>query len=305
MPLISIIIPTYNRADLLPTAVESALAQSWPHCEIIIADDGSTDNTAEVVAQWGNQVRYLPLPHRGQPAATRNAGLAVAQGEFIAFLDSDDLFLPHKLATQAQLLLNFPEAAVAYGNGYFFQENPTQPEGHVLDGLPSPSGFVFGDLLRGNFLFLQTTLIRKTALDAVGIFDENPELFAIEDYDLLLRLAACYPFQYSTGDVCAIRRHTGGISHHFVPLKRRLVGLMAKIGRTQPTLVAANRAQWHEAHLRLHGALAVGEPRFGRWEAGFRHLLLASWHALHIPRRTFATAANWLRFRRLRRAARA
>ena len=108
MPRVSVIIPTYNRAHLIRQALESALAQTCRDFEIIVADDGSTDHTAEVVAQFGSAVTYIPLPHRDQPAATRNGGLRVARGEFVAFLDSDDLFFPNKLALQIAALEAHP-----------------------------------------------------------------------------------------------------------------------------------------------------------------------------------------------------
>ena len=108
MPRVSVIIPTYNRADLLGDAIGSVLAQSYQDFELIVADDGSTDHTAEIMAEaiasYGSRIRYLVLPHRGQPAAPRNSALAVATGEYISFLDSDDLYLPNKLALQVPVL---------------------------------------------------------------------------------------------------------------------------------------------------------------------------------------------------------
>ena len=98
MPTVSVVIPTYNRADLLSSAIDSVLAQSCPASEILVVDDGSTDTTAQVVMGYGHPVQYLQLPHTGLPAATRNAGIRAATGDLLAFLDSDDLFLPDKLA---------------------------------------------------------------------------------------------------------------------------------------------------------------------------------------------------------------
>jgi glycosyltransferase involved in cell wall biosynthesis len=129
METVSVIIPTYNRAELISQAIDSVLAQTVPAHEIIVADDGSTDDTAAVVAAYGDRVRYLALPHRGQPAATRNAGIRAATGVLLAFLDSDDLFLPDKLARQIAALAQTPAAGVVYSNGLYFRTTPDAPVG--------------------------------------------------------------------------------------------------------------------------------------------------------------------------------
>ena len=97
---VSVVIPTYNRAQFLGAAIQSALDQSMDGVEIVVVDDGSTDGTEDLVRRFDSAVIYLRTPHRGQPAATRNRGLGVARGELIALLDSDDLFLPGKLSAQ-------------------------------------------------------------------------------------------------------------------------------------------------------------------------------------------------------------
>ena len=120
MPRVSVIIPTYNRADLLGEAIDSVLAQSYQDFEMIVADDGSTDETAMVASKYGDKVRFLALPHRGQPAAPRNAGIAAATGEYISFLDSDDLYLPDKLALQVPALDENPKVGMVYSSAHFF-----------------------------------------------------------------------------------------------------------------------------------------------------------------------------------------
>src|SRR3954447_10124486 len=168
MPRVSILIPTYNRANFLRAAIESILAQELSDpaidIEIIVADDGSTDNTGEVVARFGSRVKYLSLPHRGQPAAPRNSALAAATGEYIAFLDSDDLFLPQKMALQIPILDTMPDVGVVYSDGVFFDTTPDKVTGRALAGLNTPSGLVFGELLRANFIFMPLILVRHKIL---------------------------------------------------------------------------------------------------------------------------------------------
>ena len=296
---VSVIIPTYNRAQYVGDAVRSVHKQTFatgkrPAIEIIVADDGSTDNTPQVMEAFGNQVIYLRCAHRGQPAATRNAALKRAQGEFIAFLDSDDLFLPHKLERQLSAFTHYPEAGVVYSDGDFFRRTPTLVEGHVLDGQPTPSGHVFGDLVAGNFLFLQTTLIRRSALEAVGPFDENRDFFAVEDYELLLRLAAQVQFVYEPGSVAAIRRHAGSISKEVLALKRRILHVLNKIEACFPELATRHAGAFHEAAVRLHGALAWGDLRNRRLWASLSHSVICGKHVAHVPGRTIHWTIAWL-----------
>jgi len=300
MPLVSVVMPTYNRAPYIADGIRSVQAQTYPKVEIIVADDGSTDDTAEIVARFGRAVTYLPLTHRGQPAAARNAALLAAKGEYVAFLDSDDLFLPGRLAKQVSALAEHGDAGLAYSDGYFFRDDPETPTGRVLDGMPTPSGDALADLLRGNFLTSPVVLIRRSCLDSVGVFDERPEFFAVEDYDLWLRIAARFPLIYVPGDVAAIRRHGGSISRDLAALRTGALRVLAKLEATHPHLVRQYRAALNEGYARNHGAIAAA-----LW--GERKLLPAARHSLHAVRYSLRTPglgtvafAEWIRRRRVR-----
>jgi glycosyltransferase involved in cell wall biosynthesis len=218
---VSVIIPTYNRVPYLGDAIRSVLAQATDGVETIVVDDGSTDGTEELLRAFDGSVTYLRVPHRGQPAATRNRGLQVARGEFVALLDSDDLFLPGKLARQCAAFAANADVALVYSNGYFFRDDPAAPLGWILDGLPSPSGDGFADLLRGCFLVPAVTLIRRRCLEAGGGFDEALTLRGVEDYDLWLRLAARLPLVESK--VSAVAAGMGSRScRRLSPLRRCL-----------------------------------------------------------------------------------
>jgi glycosyltransferase involved in cell wall biosynthesis len=303
MPKISVIIPTYNRATYITEAIRSVQAQTYPNAEIIVSDDGSTDNTAEIMAGLGDAVTYIPLPHRGQPAATRNAGLRVAKGEFVAFLDSDDLFLPDKLALQVAAFEAHPAAGLAYSNGHFFCDDPVHRTGYVLDGLPTPSGDIFPELLRGNLMSPPTVLIRRSCLEAVGVFDERPDFFAVEDYDLWLRVAACFPIIYVPGDVAAIRRHQQSISRDVATLRRRVLRVLAKMDALYPQLMREHRAARHEAYARNHGAVALAELERAHIALGLWHGLLAFTHALQMPGLGANAFVAWWQRRDKRRGA--
>lgn len=304
MPRVSVIIPTYNRAHLIRQALESALTQTYRDFEIIVADDGSTDHTAEVVAQFGNAVTYTPLPHRGQPAATRNGGLRAAHGEFIAFLDSDDLFFPNKLALQIAAFESHPEVGMVYSNGRFFRDDPNQPTGHVLDGLPTPSGQVFAELLRGNFLAPAVVLIRRSCLDVVDLFDECSDFFAVEDYDLWLRITAQFQVLYVPGEVAAIRRHRQSISRDVATLRGRVLQVLAKMDAFYPDLVGQYCDARHEAYARNHGAIAAAELQQGHLGLGFAHGFQALSHMLRMQGLGLGAFAAWWSRRRLRQGAR-
>jgi glycosyltransferase involved in cell wall biosynthesis len=276
------------------------LAQTYPDVEILVADDGSTDNTADIVASFGDAILYLSLPHRGQPAATRNAGLEVAKGEFIAFLDSDDLFLPNKLALQLLAFEAQPEAGLVYSNGHFFRDDPEQATGYVLDGLPTPSGDAFPELLQGNFVAPPVVLIRRTCLDVVGTFDERPDFFAVEDYDLWLRIAAQFPIVYAPGDVAAIRRHKQSISSDVATLRTGVLRVLAKLEATYPHLIRQHRDALNEGYARNHGAIALARLQERQTLSGLRHAIQALRYSLGTSGFGPRAFLDWIRRRRVR-----
>jgi glycosyltransferase involved in cell wall biosynthesis len=298
---VSVIIPTYNRGPYIAEAIRSVQAQAYANVEIIVADDASTDNTAEIVGGFGRAVIYVSLPHRGQPAATRNGGLPAAKGEFIAFLDSDDLFLPNKLSVQMAALESHPEAGFVYSNGYFFREDPHHPTGYGLDGLPTPSGDVLADLLRGNFVASPSVaLIRRSCLDLVGAFDDNPSLITVEDYDLWLRLAARFPVIYVPETVAAIRRHKQSISRDVAALRTRALLVLAKLEASNPALARRHRAALDEGYARNHGAVALAHFRQRQVLSGLSHAVQALQYSLRTPGLGTKALLDWLRRSRVR-----
>jgi glycosyltransferase involved in cell wall biosynthesis len=187
MKKVSVIIPTYNRKLWLQQAIDSVLAQTYPNVEVIVVDDGSTDGTREaLVTRYGKRIRYIYQDNQGESRA-RNHGAALAQGEYLAFLDSDDLWLPEKLAQQAGYLdLHADSGAVfclAWSIDENGQRNPRFPYGsHFKSG-----GFSAERILRDRYSLGGSTIFtRKSAFELSGGFDEN--ITYGEDLDFCLRL---------------------------------------------------------------------------------------------------------------------
>ncbi|MDP3704044.1 MAG: glycosyltransferase [Candidatus Omnitrophota bacterium] len=215
MPTASIITPTHNRATMLKEAIESVLAQTYQDWEHIIVDDGSTDGTMGLVTRYAGQdprIRYVFRRHGGLPAA-RNTGLLAARGRYLAFLDDDDLFLPDKLKRQVATLEQRPELCFIYAPVYEVHDNR---EGSRY--LPRHLGRTFAELFDGATPQVSSIMVRRACLEEVGGFDER--LPHCQDYDLWLRLAARFPFDYLTDPVGVYRRHRTNMS-------RKLIGLIA------------------------------------------------------------------------------
>jgi glycosyltransferase involved in cell wall biosynthesis len=301
MPEVSVIIPTYNRANLVSDAIASVMAQSFQDLEIIVADDGSTDDTAAVVARFGDRIRYLPLPHRGQPAATRNAGLAIATGEYVAFLDSDDLFLPDKLARQVPVLKANPDIGLVYSNGYYFDTDPTKAVGEALDGLAAPSGNVFGELLCGNFIMTPAlALMRRSVVQSAGGFDESHEFIAVEDYALWLRIALQSKMQFVAGNVAAIRRHNQNLSANRLRHRQRIDKVYRALKQRYPDAISEHKLAYHEGNARNHGGIAQAALQHHQFGLALRHAVQALWHTSHLPGFGLSTIRAWWRRYQLR-----
>jgi glycosyltransferase involved in cell wall biosynthesis len=187
MPRVSVIIPTHNRKAFVLEAVDSVLAQTYEDFELIVVDDGSADETGEALEQYGERLHYLYQANRGVSAA-RNNGLAHARGEFVAFLDSDDLWLPKKLAVQVAFMDQHPDAQICYTDELWIRRgvrvNPKKRHAKY-------SGEIYPHCLPLCIISPSSALMRHGLFAQVGTFD--PGLPVCEDYDLWLRVAARFP----------------------------------------------------------------------------------------------------------------
>ncbi|MBJ6723684.1 glycosyltransferase [Geomesophilobacter sediminis] len=183
-PLVSVVIPCYNSARFIAQAVESVLGQKYPNLELIVVDDGSTDDTERVLEAYRGRLTYLRQPNAG-PAAARNRGIAQARGEYVAFLDADDLWLPEKTAQQVARIHGEQAIGLVYGRFANFSNE----SGELLSVLPevTPSGALFDQILQKSFIALPSVLVRREVLAEVGGFDE--ELLTAEDTNLWLKIA--------------------------------------------------------------------------------------------------------------------
>lgn len=215
-PLVSVIIPTHNHARFIVQAVQSILAQTYPHVEIIVVDDGSTDGTAQVLEPLAGYIHLVQQANAGVSAA-RNHGFALSQGKYLTFLDADDLLLPEKLARDVTLLEGDPAVGVAYCSWLYVAEDGVQVLGELR---PQKSGHLLEDLLLRRFHCVPgAATIRREALARVGLFDVNCP--AAADTDLWVRLAyAGYTFACVNEPLFRYRAVTGSMSRQFAQQER-------------------------------------------------------------------------------------
>jgi len=203
---ISVVMPCYNSAPFLREAVDSVLGQTCPEGELVVVDDGSTDDSRDILRGYGDRIRVIEQANRG-PYPARNAGLKIARGEFVAFLDADDWWSPDFLEKLHGALVGHPEAALAYCGWQNVGATERSTEPFV------PPDYQAGDKLEA-FLRaaspwpIHAALVRRAALEAVGGFDTS--LHSCMDYDLWLRLAATRPIVRVPEVLAFYRFHGGG-----------------------------------------------------------------------------------------------
>jgi len=206
-PLISAVIPTYNSASFAEEAVESVLAQTWPAVEVIVVDDGSTDDTAARLARFAERVNLVRQEHRG-PAVARNTGLRVAKGEFVAFLDADDLWMPEKLERSIAPLQADSSVGVVY-TGVLMHDTESGRKyplrQYTLNGWIAKNLFME---CRG--VNTSTLVVRRDAVDRVGGFDE--EYFRAQDWDIMVRLAEHVKYAHVPEMLSERRLHPASLS---------------------------------------------------------------------------------------------
>lgn len=188
MKKVSVIIPTYNRARKVVRAVASVLYQTFEDYEIIVVDDGSTDGTLEALTPVRPYIKVLSHPKNLGVSSARNTGILASHSPLIAFLDSDDYWMPRKLALQVDFFKHHPKAAACQTEEIWIRK------GHRVNPRKKhlkPSGDIFGPSLKLCLVSPSAAMLRKSLLDEVGLFD--PDLPACEDYDLWLRIACRHP----------------------------------------------------------------------------------------------------------------
>jgi glycosyltransferase involved in cell wall biosynthesis len=275
-PLVSIVTPAYNAAHFIRATIRSVLAQTYPHWEWIIVDDGSTDATATIVATCDDaRVRLVRGGRTGLPAAARNAGLRRARAELVAFLDADDLWRPELLATQLAYLAAHPTVGLVFSRYYVWVDRHLQARQVVPDtrDLPNP-GNMLPALCLHNYIGPSSVVVRRALLDAVGGFDEDRQLRGVEDYDLWLRLAertlfGCvdrplYWYRIHSGNLSANERHIA--EGRILAVERALARCpdLRRHPQLSGAALAAHQLHWRARSLLLDGADDCGRRMFAQ-----------------------------------------
>lgn len=251
-PLVSVIIPNYNTARLLCEAIDSVLQSTMQDFEIIVVDDGGQE-----VATLEIGDKYKPYPnvifHRQQNkglAGARNTGILLAKGEFLVFLDSDDLLLPEKIDKQITFLRNNPTCDIVYSYSDWFLND--DPKNRLRANFPVYEGLILKNLLYGNFIHVNTPMVRKTLIQEVGGFKES--LRELEDWELWLRLSVkgarfcCIPEVLSL-----VRVRSGSMTNNQAKMNRTMVRVLTELKsdlmQHAGLYKAVKKAYFHSLHL--------------------------------------------------------
>lgn len=310
---ISVIIPTYNYARYLPATLDSVFRQTFTDLEVIVVDDGSTDNTKDILQPYihDERIRYIYQENRGLSAA-RNTGIRSSQSPFITFLDSDDLFTPRKLEVLRQEFERHPEAGLVYGNhvlwtGQHLYRQPRFPHGQA------PSGWILPQLFTHPVMSVPAVLVRRECFDRAGFFDES--LTAVEDWDMWMRIAVLYPMYYVNDVVTYVRVHANSMSTNLVNMSRNKLHVQKSVYRHyhQKLLEHFSQSQLdalfgqtyleYAKHHLLQGKQSIAR-HYAKIAAGLdrRNLLRLAWllPATYIPwlvRLVFGWKLRWLQSR--------
>lgn len=284
-PLVSIIVPSFNYGHYIGDTLRSVIAQTYPRWECVVVDDGSTDQTKDIVSAFSNldpRVRYIRTDNRG-PAAARNSGVRNTIGAYVHFLDADDLIDREKLARQIEFLEVRPEVDIVYGDVRFF--GAVESHGPILiEGLVGvQSGRISGQgtafllaLVQTNVFVCNAALVRRTVFDAVREFDET--LTAMEDFDFWIRCAANgreFQFADITGTVAYVRLHASSSTRNFERMIVAAREMEKRVGNLLPKGVKYHNF-FREELWRYEGSQAVKDIRGGRLRKGIGHLAKAS-----------------------------
>ncbi len=293
---VSVIVPTYNREAYICQAIESVLQQTMKDFEIIVVDDGSTDNTEEKIQPYLQNLKYIKTKNGG-PAHARNIGMGAATGEYIAFLDSDDLYYPHKLGLQVAVLDKFPEIAMVYTEASAFDDSGYWDEHHLKKyhknayvreninyenifsenmllryaGLDSSNwgnkkiymGNIFDKYLQHLIVFTPAAMFRRNILKTIGL--QNEHYWLSEDFEFMLRISRNYKVAFIDIPTYKLRYHTNQIStsrnknhiHNTIETQTNLLEIVTKLGLKDREYYLQHKDAIDKRLADLHMALAI------------------------------------------------
>ncbi|OWK43217.1 glycosyltransferase family 2 protein [Fimbriiglobus ruber] len=302
VPAVSVAMAAKNYARFLPAAIGSVLAQTWGDWELVVVDDGSTDDTPRVIRPYlaDPRIKYVRSDRLGQ-ARAKSLAARLGRGPIVAFLDADDVWFPTKLEKQLAILRAQPDVGVCFCRRSLIDE-----DGRPLPALPAPPiprGRVLTDIFLRNFVCFSSTLVRREVLDRVGLFDLEWELSI--DYDLWLRAARHYEFDYVDEELVLYRTGHGNLSKRLADRVAVADSIMTRaidrrgLGAELPP--AAIAEGYTSTYIALAYTLRPSEPlAAARWY----------WEALKWPARRgevarglVASALAWVRGRRTTGAA--
>lgn len=268
-PLVSVIIPTFNRAHLVVEAIDSVLQQRDASCEVIVVDDGSTDSTSQALAPYAERVRLERQPQRGV-AAARNHGVRVARGRWLAFLDSDDLWLPGKLAAQSAFHARSKGIEISQ-TGEIWMRNGHRINRHAYH--QQPEGDFFMPSLERCLVSPSAVMLSRTLFESAGGFDES--LTVCEDYDLWLRIAQRSVIGFIAKPLIIKRAgHGDQLSERYWGMDRFRVAALSRL-LLDDRLDGDRRHAVVDVMTRKCAILAHGARRRQREEEAERYLALA------------------------------
>ena len=312
-PLVSVIIPSYNRAEFVVEAVKSAFDQTYSAVEVIVVDDGSTDDTCKRLQPYFNQIRYIYQLNRGA-AGARNTGIEAAKGKLIAFLDADDLWLPIKLELQVKSFERNTALGLVHSNVFYF--GPNNYRGcKTKVAMSAYEGDCYGELFLRNRITTSSVIVRRDCLAKVGVFDETIRRASTEDYDLWIRIARYFEFAYVEEPLVRYRMHVNNAVNDGWTLIENECYVLEKAITADPCLSKRiGRQRVHERLFDMYFSLGYRKFEQGLYTDANRWFLRALehkvslgatllWTVTRLPRhliRNLRLLKKWLNARNLK-----
>lgn len=271
---VSAIIPAYNAAWCVSRAIDSALAQDYPGLEVIVVDDGSSDDTPKVLADYGDDIHVVRQVNGGLSNA-RNTGIQTARGDYVAFLDADDWWLPEKIKTQVKLMRDHP------GIGFCsVATNVEDPDGNFLNLWPCPQwqGSFLETLFRENAAVAGSgsgVMVRRELFEKTGLFDEH--LKSLEDIDMWMRLAAVAGYACVSEPLAVIVKHPDSMSRNLDVMRESAIRVMEKNRSLLP--LQQQDGPWRNGMATVFADYSKWQYRIGRRGAALRDLRRAFFFA--------------------------